>query len=160
MTWILIRDLTQVHFLRLHQVEKSLRAELDAFKRDAHERERRLEDEITQLKPPRPAATSPEQSFMSDLEDDAESMELATPLQPTLILMGSPDPPDIPLPPSPALPDQFEMDTLDLEHARADLDAAEARLREKDAELMRLREDVTDMRHYLYSGSQGGQGRR
>ena len=114
-----------------------MRAELDAFKRDAHERERRLEDEITQLKA-QPAAPGPEQSFMSDLEDDAESMELATPLQPTLILMGSPDPPDIPLPPSPALPDQFEMDTLDLEHARADLDAAEARLREKDAEMMRL----------------------
>ncbi|THH15950.1 hypothetical protein EW146_g4606 [Bondarzewia mesenterica] len=147
--------------LRLKKVEKDLRAEFDAFRRDADRREKQLEERIAQLQsePGNPPTSGTKTTLTSDMDDldDSESMDLATPLQPMITLPHYPsDPPDSEKfsSPSPVLPVQSEMDTIELEQVRTNLNAAAIRLSEKDGELEKLGEELIHLQaHYQCFGS-------
>ncbi|KAI0060264.1 hypothetical protein BV25DRAFT_1993065 [Artomyces pyxidatus] len=143
--------------IRLRKAEREAHRELETLGTVTRQRESDLRDEIARLqrRSPRaaPAAVVQEDAFA----DDEQSMELATPLQPTLLLSQPPgvDPPLIPLPASPevrpsaddspALP-LLDLDTADLDRARITLDHLQNELRDKDAELAKLREELMELR--------------
>ncbi|KAI0311664.1 hypothetical protein OF83DRAFT_730600 [Amylostereum chailletii] len=152
--------------IRLRNAEREAVRKLQDAQTAAREREHSLEAEIERLKqapsdPPEPHWDRGGEHILDPLDDDddGEPMELATPLQPTVLLPLPNDPPTVPLPPSPpddpeseedgeswrlspAMP-VFELDTAELERIRFSLNAAEIQLREKDAELVQLRAELS-----------------
>jgi hypothetical protein len=125
-----------------------------------------IEDPPLQSRQPSPSSVA---SALDDDLDDEATMELATPLQPTVLSMPSPparclqspyvDPPTIPLPESPleetfTIPDPddppgAETQELNIDRIKRELEFTRRQVHEGEQALCDLRESVEEMRRSL-----------